>query len=123
MMVEFYRHGARCPNTFDAFLHDDGRMSFDHRKPTKGYFRVVVELTAGRPNPNQTSAIYHVISKHKVCTVAFYDFELPRRLLSDGTIKPGEHHAKPSVLLAQLIRQKDLKSPVFIFKHAQIAMI
>jgi len=75
MMVEFYKQGGRAPENFDIFLHADGRMSFDHRRPTKGYVRVIVELKNDRPNSDQASAMFHLIKKHKVCTVAFYDFE------------------------------------------------
>jgi hypothetical protein len=50
-------------------------MSFDHRRPTKGYVRVVVELSNQRPNGDQAAPMFHLIKKHKVCTVAFYDFE------------------------------------------------
>lgn len=73
MLVEFYRHGGRAPENFDIFMHDDGRMSFDHRRPTKGF--VVVEISSERPNTYQAKAMFDLISKHKVCTVAFYDFE------------------------------------------------
>jgi hypothetical protein len=75
MMLEFYKHGGRLPDNFDIFLHGDGRMSFDHRRPTKGYVRVIVELSGLRPNSYQANAMLQLISKHKVCTVAFYDFD------------------------------------------------
>jgi hypothetical protein len=75
MMLEFYKHDGRNPGNFDIFLHDDGRMSFDHVRPTKGYVRVMVELKGGRPNNHEAGAMFELISKHKVCTVAFYDFE------------------------------------------------
>lgn len=74
MMLEFYKHGGRMPENFDIFMHDDGKMSFDHRRPTKGYVRVIVELKSERPNTSQAKAMFELISKHKVCTVAFYDF-------------------------------------------------
>ena len=54
MMLEFYKHGGRNPGNFDIFLHDDGRMSFDHRRPTKGYVRVIVELHEGRVEVTST---------------------------------------------------------------------
>lgn len=75
MMVEFYKHGGKSPENFDIFLHGDGRMSFDHRRPAKGVVRVIVELPNDRPNSHQTQAMFQLIHKHKVCTVAFYDFE------------------------------------------------
>jgi hypothetical protein len=75
MMVEFYKHGGQAPENFDIFMHGDGRMSFDHRKPKKGFVRVIVELSCERPNSYQAKAMFDLISKHKVCTVAFYDFE------------------------------------------------
>jgi len=75
MMVEFYKYGGRAPENFDIFMHDDGRMSFDHRRPTRGFVRVIVELTNDRPNTYQANAMFSLIHKHKVCTVAFYDFE------------------------------------------------
>lgn len=74
MMVEFYRQGGRTPENFDIFLHEDGQLSFDHCRPTKGYVRVIVELANDRPNNHQANAMFHLISKHQVCTVAFYDF-------------------------------------------------
>jgi hypothetical protein len=75
MMVEFYKHGGQAPENFDIFMHGDGRMSFDHRKPKKGFVRVIVELSCERPNSYQAKAMFDLISKHKVCTVAFYNFE------------------------------------------------
>lgn len=75
MMLEFYRHGGRSPQDFDIFMHSDGEMSFDHRRPTKGYVRVIVEIQNAKPSAYQTTAIFNLIKKHKICTVAFYDFD------------------------------------------------
>ncbi|SMD08934.1 hypothetical protein [Rhizobium sp. RU36D] len=76
MMLEFYGNGKSAPSKFDMFVHLDGSTSYCRTDPpNKQLVRVIVELNGTRISVLQKHTIYGLISKHKMCTVAFYDFE------------------------------------------------
>lgn len=74
MMLEFYGDGQpRVPPKFDAFLHLDGSTSYCRSDvPSKHVMRIIVELNGKRTSVLQKNAIFGLISKHRMCTVAFY---------------------------------------------------